>query len=482
MKINKVLSIGILAQIVSMGAQLLIVPIYHNTFGPVGFGLIGFSIALAGFVQIADMGFPVSTNKELSQSSEDVKYLASIVSTIELTYIIIASFIFFSLLLFNEWIVGKMISNNDLEISKIMIIIYMCISVNLVVNHYINDLHALQKSDVVFLAKITYVILFNGTLLYLVWMKLIDINLYFIINLILSTIHLVCLRFYVLKSLDFNYKIGNFSKKIFIKLFKNAYKIFGTTILGVLIWQIDKLIIINYVDISMYGHYIYATTYGIAISLIASTIMNIYTPIHNKFNVEENKKAQIKLIIENCLIISLVSAPGVIIFFIFTEEILSLILTDEMLLYDVVKLSPWFVVAAFLNSLGLPFFVQHIAANLVKQAVMVFATQFMITLFITYWMILNYGVDGAKHAVLLSSLLFVILLTVSSAYLHFGKKSIFKAIAIIFIYILSVVTIILIISILWNPIGILKLLIFCLMAYILSFISFRVIKYKTFVH
>ena len=426
---KKTLLLGLFLQAILFAVHIFILPFYIDSLGVKAYGLIAFSITLTAIVQMADMGYPVAINREISQKLSGNLSVKEVIGTFETVNTIISLIVcvfIFNLVFFSADILfkGELVEFNNFN--GLILIISVHISLVFNNNFYINCLYALEKGREVNVLKIIYTIVNNGFILLLVLKFGFGIEEYFLVNILSSLFLLWFLKKQVLKASLFPTKLFFFEIEIFKKISYFAIPLMGTSILGSIFGQVDKYILIKIFDIQEYGYYMYAVTFGVAIYSISAASMNLFISKYNILYAKNMISEYAELLEKNLLLFSAVSFPGVVAVFLAPETILSLIITNKEMLTNAAIIAPWLIAASFINAMALPFYASHIVSGKVKITLIYFIFQIIILYTICQLLVDNYGFVGAGYALITSAIINIIIYISSTSIFYLAGKNITK--------------------------------------------------------
>jgi O-antigen/teichoic acid export membrane protein len=242
---------------------LLVVPFYLKLLGSEAYGLIGFFISLQVLISIFDLGFSGALCRELAQS-QNKKNSFEILKTSEFVYLTIALFVcfLFSLLhsyLALSWIQTDNISIETLKNSLSLMIIALCI--HWPTNLYISGLVGLEKHITVnILLILNGLVKSLGAVFVLSWVEA-SIELFFLWQIAAATLQLVVTRFCLFFNLNKTFFIFPvFYLDAFKKIWSYAGGLSITSIVTLLLLQVDKVLLSTLMPLSQFGFYVLAST------------------------------------------------------------------------------------------------------------------------------------------------------------------------------------------------------------------------------
>ena len=258
--------------------SILFVPIYIKYLGIEAWGIVGIFMTLQAFMVVFDMGLSSSITRELSilsTLSKKEQNMRDLVVTMEVIYWVMALIIFFSLFslsgfIANSWVRNKYISNEQLDLSlKYM---GLAIAIQWPSSLYSGGLIGIQKQVLLNKINIFFSTLRGGGAVLVLFFFDPSISNFFLWQIFVNIINIIFLYFSLWKRLPSGIKRKQFSKKIFAEIWHFAAGMSGISILGLILTQIDKVILSKVLSLESFGYYSFA-------SLIAMSLTRLFSPI-----------------------------------------------------------------------------------------------------------------------------------------------------------------------------------------------------------
>jgi len=335
--------------------SLLLIPLYLKYLGVEAYGLVGFFTSLTGMLGVLDLGIGATMNRELARYSAKEGTAGKqrdLVRTLESIYwgiaIIAGAVIFFAApFIANSWIKVQILSPN----SVLTAIQFMCVAIalNFPISLYQGGLMGLQRQVLV-----NTILIFTGTLrglgaILVLWLVSPTIEAFFIWQAISSFVG--CIVFYIAMwlSLSKSNKRAQFSILILKGIWKYAAAISASAIIGIILSQLDKIILSKMLPMRMFGYYTLAATLASAIWMIITPFINALFPklVHlHELNITRDIK---KLFHHSSQLLSLLLFPVSAIFVFFSREILLLWTHDPSVAENSYLIVVFLVLGTMLN-------------------------------------------------------------------------------------------------------------------------------------
>jgi len=309
---------------------LLLIPLYLKYLGIEAYGLVGFFTSLTGMLGILDLGIGATMNRELARYSAKegtVDKQRDLVRTLELIYwgiAIIAGIIIYFIAPFiaNSWIKVQVLSPK----SVLTAIQFMCVAIalNFPISLYQGGLMGLQRQVLVNIILIFTVTLRGIGAILVLWLVSPTIEAFFIWQAISSFVGSAVFYVAMWLCLSKSNKKSKFSISILKGIWKYAAAISASAIIGIILSQLDKIILSKMLPLKMFGYYTLAATLASAIWMIIMPYINALFPKLVQLH-ELNKTKDLKDLFHNSSqLLSLLLFPVAAIFVFFSKEILLL--------------------------------------------------------------------------------------------------------------------------------------------------------------
>lgn len=259
--------------------SIAFVPLYIRSIGIESYALIGIFAMLQTWLSLLDMGFSPAVGREMAKlSGQDGKkqHLLDLLRSIEVVFIGFAAFIIVTVWLVSDWLATDWLKTDSLDhetVALAFIAMSLVIALRTIENLYRSSLLGLQKQ--VGLGIITsFIATFRAVGAYLVLVNLSSsITAYFYWQVFASILSLVVSYCYLYSSIGTKNMSGNFSLTALKSLWSFGAGVSLITISGLVLSQIDKLIITKLISLREFGYYSLAY-------LVASTTRTVVQPIY----------------------------------------------------------------------------------------------------------------------------------------------------------------------------------------------------------
>ncbi len=336
---------------------ILLIPIYIKFIGVEAYGLVGFFTVLSSVIGILDLGIGSTVNRELAKRSVNQNIAGTqrdLVRTLELIYwgiailtgtivLIGASFIS------NKWINAESL-NPDLVLHAVQL---MAISIVLrfPLSLYQGGLMGLQKQVLV-----NIILVVNGTLrgfgaVLVLWLVSPTIEAFFIWQVIISLLDSLVFFIAMWASLPKSEVKSKFRLNIIKDIWRYAAAISANALIGVILSQLDKIILSKMLPLKMFAYYTIAATVASSIWMIIIPFNNALFPSLVKLYEGEKIEELKKLFHDASQVLSFLLLPLSFVLIFFSKEILLLWMNDPVVAENSYLILSFLVIGTALNGL-----------------------------------------------------------------------------------------------------------------------------------
>jgi O-antigen/teichoic acid export membrane protein len=310
--------------------SIFFIPLYLKFMGIEAYGLVGFYTALGGVFGILDLGIGATMNRELARNSvnEDKSGLQrDIVRTLEIIYwgiaILVGVIVFLTApFIAHTWINVQTLTTDS--VLKAVQLMGIAIALNFPVSLYQGGLMGLERQVLV-----NFILIFTGTLrsvgvILILWLVSPTIEAFFAWQVFSSMVGSITFYIAMWSSLPKNNKRTQFKVSILQSIWKYAAAISASAFLGIILSQLDKIILSKMLSLKMFGYYTLAATLASAIWMIIIPFNTALFP--RLVQLYESKKHQElnDLFHNSSQLLSLILLPVSAIFIFFSGKILLL--------------------------------------------------------------------------------------------------------------------------------------------------------------
>ncbi len=309
---------------------LIFIPVYIKFMGIESWGLVGVYSTLLTMFGLLDLGLGSTFNREmarlstLNNSQQEIRNLSR---SLEILYWIIALCIGIVIILIapflaNYWLKVKQL---DLKtVQMVLIIIGIVVAFEMPKIFYSNGLMGLQKH-----VLLNVIIIFISTLrgvgaVLVLWLVSPTIQTYFLWQVGVCVLNNILMAFALWKTLPKSEKKARFEFKLVKGIWKFAAGMTGITILGVILSQLDKIILSKILPLEIFGYYTLASMIALSLNAVFLPIFHgIYPRLTELVSLKDHDKLK-QLYHEGSQFMAVIILPVTLVIAVFSHEILLL--------------------------------------------------------------------------------------------------------------------------------------------------------------
>lgn len=317
--------------------NLAFVPLYIKYLGIEAYGLIGIFAVMQSLLTLLDIGLTPIITREMARycgGGYENKKILDVYRTAELIAGIIAFFIAINLQFGSNWIATTWIKSNTLPIDLV--------KQSLEIMGFIAALRfmeAIYRSTVLGLQQQVKFNIFNGAIATLralgavAVLSMVSPTIYafFVWQGIISLLSMLSLRYMSNISIASNNSKGQFSISILKEMWRFAAGVSGITALGLLLTQVDKILLSKLLTLEEFGYYTLASLVSGGLYMLVGPITQAYYPkfceIHSRSDISNLTYAYH----EAAKLVTVIVGSVAMVLIFFSETILQLWTQDSAL-------------------------------------------------------------------------------------------------------------------------------------------------------
>jgi O-antigen/teichoic acid export membrane protein len=308
---------------------IVFVPLYIRFMGMEAYGLVGFFVTLQAVFGILDMGLKNTLNRELARLdgvSGSAQIARDTVRTLELPYwgvAVLIGLIIIALSPFaDQWVNAETLSPATVRYS--IAIIGVVIALRWPLSFYSGGLQGLQRQVLLNVINgVAATVRGLGAVLVL-WLVAPTAIAFFIFQAVVSFVHTFTVAFATWHHLPRAPARPAFSREIVRNVWKFAAGVSGTTILAIILTQMDKIVLSRMLSLETFGYYTLASV--VALSLFR-LIHPVFTATYPRLSKLWSAGAFVELervYHRACRLVAITAFPAAIILCVFAREVVLL--------------------------------------------------------------------------------------------------------------------------------------------------------------
>jgi len=375
---------------------IALIPIYIKFMGIEAYGLVGFFATLTSVLGLLDLGIGATMTRELARRSVgggQQNEQRDLVRTLEIIYwglsIIAGLLIYFgSSSIASSWIKSEKIPSSSI-VSAIQLM-GISFAFQFPMSLYQGGLMGLQRQVLVNIITIVVSTFRGGGAILVLWLVAPNVVVFFQWQVLTSVIGSIMFFAAIWFSLPKSTGVARFKFQIIKDIWKYAAAISANALLGIVLSQLDKVILSTMLPLEMFGYYSIAATVASAIWMIIIPFNTALFPSLVMLYETKNTLQLRDLFHKSSQWLSLILFPVCAVLVVFSSQILSLWMNDPLIATNSHLIVSLLVFGTMLNGIvalpancapafGWPLLVTY--TNLLQSFLMVPLIVFMV-----YWL------------------------------------------------------------------------------------------------
>jgi O-antigen/teichoic acid export membrane protein len=309
---------------------VLLVPLYIKFLGVEAWGVVGIYISLQSVCVLLDLGLTATLNRELARLSvrqDTAQEMRNLVRTLELIYWAVAILIGVSIFVLapaiaNHWLKADQLSTKTLQ--DAIRLIAVATTLQWPFGLYSAGLSGLQRQVVLSSINVGMATLRGFGSVIILWKISPTLQALFIWLIVMSMSQTCLVGLVLFRSLPGADTRPTFQSDLLRNTWRFSVGMGGITILGVIITQMDKVILSWMLSLKMFGYYVLAGTVATGLYLLVAPIFSALHPRFTQLVTVGDEQGLKELYHHSCQFMSVVILPISIVIAFFAREILFL--------------------------------------------------------------------------------------------------------------------------------------------------------------
>lgn len=326
-----------LGRIWSSILSIALIPVYIKFIGIESYGLVGFFATLTSVMGLLDLGIGDTLIREIARRSvnkNQEKEQRDLVRTLELIYWGLALLAGLFIYLFSSFIANSWINSETIPSSRIVSSIQLMgisLAFQFPISLYQGGLMGLQRQILVNVINVILSTVRGGGSVLMLWLVAPSIEVFFRWQVFMSFMGSVLFFCSMWFSLPKSKQVARFDMQIIKDIWRYAAAISANALLGIIMSQLDKVILSKMLTLKMFGYYSIAATVSSAIWMIIIPFnVSIFPNLVQLY--EKKDMIQLRRFFHtSSQWLSLILFPVCAIIIIFSEQILTLWMDDPLI-------------------------------------------------------------------------------------------------------------------------------------------------------
>ncbi len=380
---------------------LAFIPLYIKYLGIEAYGLIGLFALLQAWLSLLEIGITPLLGREMARFTGgglSIQHIRDLLRSLEIIAIMIAVIIAVGIWLCSNWITSSWLQVETLPnevVSNAFELMGLVTAIRFIESVYRSSLVGLQR-QVLFNMVNSVMATFRavGAVVVLVWVSA-SIEAFFIWQVLISMATLIILVVATYAGLSTSMRAGRFMLETLSGVWRFSGGMIGITFLGLLLTQVDKILLSNLLSLTEYGYYTLASVMAGSLYMVISPITQAFYPRFCELYVQNDKAALIDALHKGAQLVTVFAGSIAIVVTLFAKIIIRLWTQDSELSQRTDTLLSLLMMGNLLNGLmWIPYQIQlaHGLTNLMVRMNVVAVAVFVPAIL---WATSRFGVEGA---------------------------------------------------------------------------------------
>jgi O-antigen/teichoic acid export membrane protein len=316
---------------------LIFIPLYIRFMGIESYGLVGIFATLQVMFGLLDVGLSSTLTREIARLSvlpSKEQEMRNLVRTLETLYWTVAVFVGIIVVSSSPFIAHQWIKAGQLPpttIKQSLFIMGFVMVFQMPIGFYSGGLIGLQKQILLNTINASMATLRGAGAVLLLWLVSPTIQTFFLWQIVISVINCFLVAFFLWRELPSNEKRAVFQKQLLGNIWWFTAGISGITILGVILSQLDKIILSKILSLELFGYYTLASVVAMSLGRISIPVFfGVYPRFIQLFSLDNQTELK-RLYHQTCQFMSILVLPVAVIVALFSYEILLLWTHDPVM-------------------------------------------------------------------------------------------------------------------------------------------------------
>jgi O-antigen/teichoic acid export membrane protein len=388
----------------SAGLQLLLVPLYLHFLGVEAYGVVGMYVVLLTTVQIFDLGFAQTLNRELARSqagSGNQPDTGDLVRTIELTYWAIVLTVSAALVLAAPAFARHVLNPGALDpevVARALMLMVGVVALQWPSALYQSGLMGLQQQVTANRLRIAIVTFSGGGAACVLWLVSPTLTAFFVWQLFAAAVGLAATAWVFRTKLPRAASRPEFRPAILRRLWRFAAGVSALTFTAIALTQGDKWILAQRLPLEAFGYFVLAWTAANALSLLTAPVFAAIYPRFSTLVARGDSAGLIELYHGATQAIAAGAGPLALLLALNAEEVLRLWTGKEEVAYHAAPLLSVLVLGSLLNGLAHPPYASELAHGRTRAFLLFNLAAAAIVLPAVWWLSERIGAMAAALA------------------------------------------------------------------------------------
>ncbi len=310
--------------------SIALVPLYIHFMGIEAYGLVGLFAALQAMLALLDMGLSTTLNREMARLSVlpgKAQDMRDLVRTLEIIYGLMALAIGIAIVSLAPLIAGRWVQARHLSphvIEQAVMLMGLILLFQWPAGLYSGGLLGLQRQVLLNVVTVISATFRGGGVILILWLVSPTIQAFFLWQTVISLFTTVTIAWLLWRSLPAAEQSPRFNRRLLKTIRSFAAGTTGLTIQGVILTQMDKVVLTKWVPLDVFGYYTLAASVAQNLGRLISPVTAAVFPRFAQLHAQQNEPELARLYHRSCQLLAVLILPAAAMLAFFPAEILML--------------------------------------------------------------------------------------------------------------------------------------------------------------
>ena len=380
---------------------LAFIPLYIRYLGIEAYGLIGLFAILQAWLRLLDMGMTPTLGREMARftgGSQSALSIRDLLRSIELIAFGVAIFAAVGIAVVSPWLATSWLKTEDLPgpvVAQALAIMGAVTALRFIEGVYRSSIVGLQRQVLFNVINSSLATLRGlGAVAILAWVSP-TIQAFFLWQGLISLASLAILASNTYAILPSAERGGHFSLAALRRVWGFAGGMVGIIVLGLLLTQVDKILLSKLLSLSEYGYYTLAVVVAGALSMLVSPITQAWYPRLCQLHAAGDHVALVRSYHQGAQLVTVIVGSAGMVLMVFSKTFLQLWTQDPALAESTARLLSLLVLGNLLQALMWIPYQAQLAHGWTQLTIRINAFAVLIIVPGILWATPRYGAEGA---------------------------------------------------------------------------------------
>ncbi|MHB8168728.1 MAG: lipopolysaccharide biosynthesis protein [Thermoleophilia bacterium] len=380
--------------------QLAFVPLYIRFLGIEQYGLVGFYLTLQATLQILDFGVSPTISREMARYSVQparADEARDLVRTLEVVYFALGLVIGLGVviaapLIATHWIRADVLATSTVQ--NAVILMGALFALQWPMSFFTGGLMGLQRQVLANGLKITMQTVGGVGAILALWLVSPTIIVFLVWQMVASALGVILTMIVLWKNLPTQGRAARFNFSLLSNVWRFATGVTSIGLMGLVLSQMDKLILSAIVDLKVFGYYVLAGVVASGLAAISGPVINTFFPRFSALIAEGSVETLRQLYYHSFQFLAVILWPAMAFLSLFSFEILWVWTRNAEIAHNVAPIVTILAIGTALNGMTAPPYALHLAYGRTRPIFFILGIAAIIMLPVMIFMTIYYGVIG----------------------------------------------------------------------------------------